>query len=105
MVTAMNTIKINVNKQLDGYSFSITPSTRELIKKAFPQAQPANNIFVGYDSKSHFHHHVAMLEKQIYPALLGVSTEDYLQNAFEIQFIETQTGNVLHKLTPCVEKV
>ena len=50
----MNAIKINVNKQLDGYSFSIAPSIRDFIKNLFPNAHPANNIFVGYDTKSDF---------------------------------------------------
>lgn len=39
----MNAIQINVNKQMDGYSFSISPSFRDLIKKLFPRAHPANN--------------------------------------------------------------
>lgn len=40
----MNEIKINVNKQMDGYTFSITPSIRQHIKRLFPNAHPANNI-------------------------------------------------------------
>jgi hypothetical protein len=62
----MNAIKINVNKQMDGYSFSITPSIRNLIKKLFPNANPANNIFVGYDTKSDFEIYVGRLESYIY---------------------------------------
>jgi hypothetical protein len=47
----MTSIKINVNKQLDGYSFSISPTIRNLIKTLFPNAHPANNILVAYDTK------------------------------------------------------
>jgi hypothetical protein len=101
----MDTIKINVNKQMDGYSFSITPSIRDLIKKLFPNAHPANNIFVGYDTKSDFEIYVGKLESHIYPALLGVDNEDDLNQFGEIQFIDTQTGNILHQLTPRDEKV
>jgi hypothetical protein len=101
----MNAIKINVNKQMDGYSFSITSSIRDFIKKLFPNAHPANNIFVGYDTKSDFEVYVGKLESHIYPALLGMDNANDLSQFGEIQFIDTQTGNVLHKLTPYDEKI
>ena len=101
----MEAIKINVNKQIDGYSFSITLSVRNYIKKLFPNAHPANNIFVGYDTKSDFEIYIGKLESQIYPALLGVDNENELNQFGEILFIDTQTGNILHKLQPSVEKV
>ncbi|MEO6723602.1 MAG: hypothetical protein ABIN67_24760 [Ferruginibacter sp.] len=100
----MNAIKINVNKQMDGYSFSISPSIRDFIKKLFPNAHPANNIFVGYDTKSDFEIYAGKLESHIYPALLGVDEVD-LDKLDEIQFVDTQTGNILHKVTPRDEKV
>jgi hypothetical protein len=101
----MDAIKINVNRQMDGYSFSITPSIRDFIKKLLPNAYPANNIFVGYDTKSNFEIYVGKLETYIYPALLGVDNKNDLTQFDEIQFIDTQTGNLLHKLTPRDEKV
>lgn len=96
----MNAIKINVNKQMDGYSFSITPSIREFIRKLFPNAHPANNIFVAYDTKSDFEIYYGKLENYIFPALLGVDNENDLKKLDEIQFIDTQTGHVLHKVMP-----
>lgn len=101
----MDIIKINVNKQLDGYSFSITPSIRNYIKENFPNAHPANNIFVGYDTKSDFEIYVGKLESQIYPALLGFENETDLYQLSEVHFIDSNTGNILLKLTPSVEKV
>lgn len=101
----MNAIRILVNKQMDGYSFSITPTIRDFIKKLFPNAHPANNIFVGYDTKSDFEVYAGKLESHIYPALLGVDNESDLNQLGEIQFIDTQTGNVVHKVTPRDEKV
>jgi len=101
----MSAIKINVNKQMDGYSFSITPTIREFIKKLFPNAHPANNFFFGYDTKSDFEIYVGKLESHIYPALLGMENERDLNQLGEILFIDTQTGNVLHKVTPRDEKV
>ena len=101
----MTAIKINVYKQMDGYSFSITPAIREFIKKLFPNAHPANNIFVGYDTKSDFEVYVGQLENHIYPALLGVANDTDLNKLDEIVFIDTQTGDILHKVSPRDEKV
>jgi hypothetical protein len=100
----MEAIRINVNKQMDGYSFSIAPSIRALIKSLFPGAHPANNIFVAYDTKSDFELYYGRLESYIYPALLGVDSQNELKKKVdEILFIDTQTGNVLHahKVTAC----
>lgn len=101
----MNPIKINVNKQMDGYSFSITPTIRDYIRAIFPSAHPVNNIFVGYDTQSDFEEYVGKLENYIYPALLGIDNDSDLEKLDEIQFIDTQTGNVVHKVTSRVEKV
>lgn len=90
----MTAIKINVNKQMDGYSFSISPAIRDKIKKLFPNAHPANNIFVAYDTKSNFEIYLGKLKSHIYPALLGVENEADLDKLDEIQFVETQTGNI-----------
>jgi hypothetical protein len=93
----MEAIKISVNKQMDGYTFSIAPSIRELIKGWFPNAHPANNIFVSYDTKSDFEVYYNKLETSIYPALLGVDNQTDLNKKInEILFVDTQTGNVLH---------
>ena len=95
----MEAIKINVNKQMDGYTFSITPSIRQMIKNWFPNSHPANNIFVAYDTKSDFEVYYGKLETFIYPALLGVDNQNEFQKKVnEIQFIDTQTGKILHTL-------
>lgn len=94
----MEAIKINVNKQIDGYTFSIAPSLRQLIKSWFPDSHPANNIFVAYDTKSDFEVYYGKLESYIYPALLGVDNRNELNKKInEILFIDTHTGNILHK--------
>lgn len=94
----METIKINVNKQIDGYTFSITPSIRQLIKSWFPNSHPANNIFVAYDTKSDFEVYFVNLESYIYPALLGVDNQTELDKKVnEILFVDTQSGTILHK--------
>lgn len=86
---------------MDGYSFSITPSIRNLIKSLFPNAHPANGIFVAYDTKSDFELYVGELENYIYPALLGVDNQSELTNKVnEILFVDTQTGNTIATLKP-----
>jgi hypothetical protein len=93
----MEAIKINVNKQMDGYTFSIAPSIRQLIKSWFPNAHPANNIFVAYDTKSDFELYYGKLESYIYPALLGVDNQNDLgKKVDEILFIDTHTGSLMH---------
>jgi len=98
----MEAIKINVNKQMDGYTFSIAPPVRQLIKSWFPNSHPANYIFVAYDTKSDFEIYYGKLESFIYPALLGVDNQsDFNNKVNEILFFDTQTGKVLqsHKVT------
>jgi hypothetical protein len=93
----MEAIQINVNKQLDGYTFSIVTSIRQLIKTWFPNSHPANNIFVAYDTKSDFEPYYPRLENNIYPALLGIENQsDLNKKVDEIQFIDMHTGKVLH---------
>jgi len=93
----MEAIRISVNKQMDGYTFSIAPSIRQLIKSWFPNSHPANNIFVAYDTKSDFELYYSKLESHIYPALLGVDNQsDLKEKVGKIEFVDTQTGKVLH---------
>jgi hypothetical protein len=92
----MNKLHINVTKQIDGYAFSLLPSVREFIKQQIPHAHPANNIFVGYDTKSAFEVYIGKLETHIYPALLGINEDSDLEKLGVIQFIDSQTGKVLY---------
>ena len=97
LIQEMDAIQISVNKQLDGYTFSISPSIRALIKTWFPDAHPANIIFVSYDIKSDFENYYNKLEASIYPALLGIEKQsDLIQKIHEVRFVDTQTGKVLH---------
>lgn len=97
----MEAIKINVNKEMDGYSFSITPTIRTLIKTLFPNSHPANGIFVGYDTNSNFEPQVSKLENYIYPALFGIENPtDLNKKVNEILFVDIHTGNVIAKVNP-----
>jgi hypothetical protein len=96
----MEAVKINVNKQIDGYTFSILPSTRQLIKKWFPNSNPANNIFVAYDTQSNFGIYNGKLENYIYPALFGIENQDDLHNKIDkVLFVDTQTNEILRTIS------
>jgi hypothetical protein len=89
-------ININVNKQIDGYTFSMLPSIREKITSLFPDARPANLIFVGFDTNSNLDDHIDKLESYIYPALLGVQTQIELQQKVNlITFTDTNSGAII----------
>lgn len=95
----MEAIKIRVSKNLDGFNFSILPSVRDLVRSLFPDARPANSIFVRYDIRDGIKNYPHALEEFIYPALLGVANQAELkQKVAEINFIDSQTDDVLHSL-------
>ena len=75
----MEALKINVNKQLDGYAFSIGPSVRKKIKSCFPNAYPANSLFISYDIKSDFMLQFDKFEGNIFPVLFGIGDQHELR--------------------------
>ena len=87
----METIKVYVNKQWDGYHFCTLPSGRQLIKSLAPNSRPANGIHVAYDIKSNYE-----VNYDIYPALLGIDNLSDLIDKVEIQFVDTSTDELLH---------
>jgi hypothetical protein len=78
--------------------FSILPDVRNMVKERFPGAHPANLISVKYDIKSDFEKQIGKLENHLYPALLGVESKSDLDGLYEIQFVDPQTDNILHKI-------
>ena len=93
----MEPIIINVYKQMNGYTFSLPLSIRQRIKDWFPDAHPANTLFISYDIKSDFEKYYSQLENYIYPALLGIADKNSLNDKVrEIQFIDSASGNLLH---------
>ncbi len=90
----METIKVNVNKTMDGLTFSLLPSLRDLIRKNVSGAMPVNSIFVSYDVKSNFDAYFDNLQKHILLALLGMDSEQ-IKNQ-NVEFIDTQTKRILY---------
>jgi len=95
----MEAIRINVNKDMEGYTFSIGPTIRNRIKSWSPNFRPANHISVNYDIKSDFEVYSDKLESWIYPVLLGIDDKKDLKDKVnEIHFINPLTGELLQAI-------
>lgn len=96
----MESIKIYVSKNMEGYSFRILPSTRKLIKDLIQNSKPAVGIYISYEIKSDFESFYPNIENQIYPALLGIKEQSDLLGKFNsIEFIDTSNNQIIHKLS------
>jgi len=95
----MEAIKVNVSKQMDGYTFCILPSIRNKIKSWNPNFRPAKIISVDYEIKSGFEEYIGKFENWIYPVLLGIDDpKDLKEKVNEIQFVDSQTDKLLHSI-------
>ena len=101
----MEKIQINVAKQLDGYTFSLGVTTREKIKSWFPNAHPANLLFINYDIKSGFELQYDYLEQYVYPALMGIKpTDDLCAKVSEVVFYDSKENKQIHVYSLADEK-
>jgi hypothetical protein len=94
----INSVQIRVNKQMDGFTFAILPSTRSFIKSMIPNSYPADRVFVAYNIREDFGKYLEKIENYIYPVLLGVENKEELKKLNSIEFIDTHTNTTLHKL-------
>jgi len=94
----MDTIKIDVNKQMDGFTFSIGVAARQEVKKEFPNAYPANLIYINYDTNSGFEKWYGNIEINIFSALLGINNRDDIKKIKKIIFIDNLTDEILHTI-------
>lgn len=101
----MEVVKILVSRQMDGYAFMTLPSTRSHIQSVFPHAHPSYHMFVSYEVNSDFESLIGRVAAHIYPILLGVDDECDLERLGDVQFVDSQTGDVLYSVTPREEKV
>lgn len=85
----MEKLQIQYGVQGNGMAFGLGFDEYNMIKRMFPNAQPAKRIFVEYDMKTDFEHHHAHLEKYVFPALLGFPNETDLKQFKIIEFVKT----------------
>lgn len=96
----MKDLKIYVQRDLDGFTFSLPMEEREYLIKEF-NAEPSKGIYISYDTKVSFEDIHGKVENHIYPMLLGVKEED-IKNIGNIVFMDTN-HKVLKKLIPSEE--
>ncbi len=91
-------IVINVNKQLDGYTFSLSPIIRSEIKKIFPNSNPIKSIFISSDTKEDFSKLFGeQVEQLIFHTLVGVD-EKKLREIKQISFVDAMTQKTYYSL-------
>lgn len=94
----MERLTINVNKQMDGFIFSLDPLAKRDIKQEFPAANPITSIFISYDTKASFEALYGKMQKHIYPALVGIDSEDDLKKIRHIEFIDFSSKKTLYAI-------
>ncbi len=93
----MDTLKIEVSKQMDGFVFGLDPRVQRELSIAFPLLKPLKSIFVSYDTKSDWTNLYARLQKHIFPALVGIDdATDWHGKIREVRFVEAVTDRSIH---------
>lgn len=82
-------IVVNLNKQLDGYTFSLSPLERARIKERFPNVHPVASIFVNFEVKGDFEEKFGSIKKYLFPFLIGV--DEKIAAEMDIELVDTAT--------------
>ncbi len=91
----MDTVRIHVNQQLDGVTFSLPLAVRQTLRREFPDANPLGSLYVKYDTQTDFDAYHGLIEPQIYPVLLGLSGSD-LKKINHILFVNPVTNQTIY---------
>ena len=83
-------ITVNINKQLGGYTFSITPLTKASLKKQFPKSHPVNSVYMSDDMSADFKFYYKSFKKYLLPFLLGIDQKTL--NKMEVELIDSSTN-------------
>jgi hypothetical protein len=92
----MDKITIHYGIQGNGISFGLTYTDYQNIKKVFPTAQPSQGVFVEYDMRSDFKTNRPLLERYVFPALVGVMNDADLKQFKHIEFMKTPEMEVTY---------
>ncbi|MBN8684488.1 MAG: hypothetical protein J0L99_17695 [Chitinophagales bacterium] len=85
----MNTLMIDVNRQIGGCNFSLSPQTRRLLTEYFPDATPLTHVFISLDAKQEFSAFQPRIEKHILPFLTGLEIETLSQKIDNVRFMNS----------------
>jgi len=86
---------ITVTKQMDGYTFSLSPKMRKKLLQAYSEAVPRNSLFVAFDVKEDFEQMLGSVLEHTIPILTGLEKEKFK----EIKYVDVSTGDKLHQIT------
>lgn len=92
----MDKITIHYGVQGNGISFGLTYEDYQMLKKKFPQAQPSKGVFVEYDMRSSFKTNRPVLERYVFPALVGMFDEADLKQFKRVEFMKTPEMKVTY---------
>ena len=91
----MNTLQVDVSRQIGGMTFSLPPGSRDQVKKLFPKAIAANTLYVSYDVQRAFEWQHGDVLQHVCPALIGASESDIFKVIDQIRFVDPVNREVL----------
>lgn len=100
----MEKLTIQYQYKRDCMVFAIKWRDLLALKTLFPDAQPAENIFVQYDMKSGFEKYHPQLENYIFPVLVGFFNPDDLKKIKTVEFVKEPDGIVTYKIEQTYEQ-
>ena len=72
----MNSIVIDMGKQLGGYTFRLNPLSRRWLQKQYPTTTPVSSVFISFDSRDKMGNIQSLMWPQILTLLTGISEVD-----------------------------
>ena len=101
----MEKLTIRYNYRGNGVAFAIKWGDLMALKNLFPDAHPAESIFVEYPMKSGFETYHTQLENYIFPALVGFPHPSDLTKIKYVEFIKMPEGTVTYKIEQTNEQL
>lgn len=98
--------KLTIRYGYTGNGVVFTIKWRDLIalKQLFPDARPAERIFVEYEMRSGFENYRIQLENYVFPALVGFFNPDDLKKIKVVEFVKMPEGTVTYKIEQTYEQ-
>ncbi|MEK7253423.1 MAG: hypothetical protein AAB316_01655 [Bacteroidota bacterium] len=91
----MDTVQINVTRQMDGLNFYLDPLENRAIIREFPQSHPLPGIFIAVERKENPDFIYDRVAKFILPVLVGIENEKDLKKIRQLKFIEPVSEKVI----------
>ena len=92
----MKKITIYYGIQGNGIKFNLATKDYKTIKVLFPNAQPAEGVFVEYDFRTNFAEYHPQLERYVFPTLIGTPNDTDLKKIERVEFILMPGSIVTH---------